>query len=274
MKRSLVATHAPCPTAGVIMRAVTTPARQSGGELLASTAAAEREAEQLRDHLAAIEEEQATLMAELAAFEADYLREVVSVLAELHELEARIAVLVAKRSGAAEDKRAARSARARARETTAAVKAIPKTPGPLPTGDLKKLFREAAKRMHPDLAPDDETRQHAEAFMKRLNQAFAASDAGAIVDLVRQWESSPYATAPAAADDQTARAARRVSALQAAVERAQARLDEVRGSDLAGMMERAMAAAASGTDLLAEWRASSEAALAAARKRLAELEAA
>jgi hypothetical protein len=38
------------------------------------------------------------------------------------------------------------------------------------------------------------------------------------------------------------------------------------------MMERAMAAAASGTDLLAEWRASSQAALAAARVRLAELE--
>ena len=250
------------------------PAGPSGGELLATTAAAEREAERLRDRLAAIEEEQATLEAELAVFNADYMREVVTVLAELHELEARIAGLVAKRSGTDEDKRAARSARARARETTAAVKAIPKTPGPLPTGDLKKLFREAAKRMHPDLAPDDDTRRHAEAFMKRLNQAFAASDAQAIVDLVRQWESSPYATGPVGEDLETARAARRVSALQAAVDRAQARLDEVRGSDLAGMMERAMAAAVTGTDLLAEWRASSEAALAAARKRLAELQAA
>ncbi len=248
------------------------PAGPSGGELLATTAAAEREAERLRDRLAAIEEEQATLEAELAVFNADYMREVVTVLAELHELEARIAGLVAKRSGTDEDKRAARSARARARETTAAVKAIPKTPGPLPTGDLKKLFREAAKRMHPDLAPDDDTRRHAEAFMKRLNQAFAASDAQAIVDLVRQWESSPYATGPVGEDLETARAARRVSALQAAVDRAQARLDEVRGSDLAGMMERAMAAAVTGTDLLAEWRASSEAALAAARKRLAELQ--
>jgi hypothetical protein len=253
------------------MRAVDVPARQTGAELLASTAAADREAERLRDRLAAIEEEQATLEAELAAFNADYMREVVTVLAELHELEAQIAALVAKRSGSAEDKRAARSARARARETTAAVKAIPKTPGPLPTGDLKKLFREAAKRVHPDLAPDDDTRRHAEAFMKRLNQAFSASDAEAIVDLVRQWESSPYAAAPAGEEAETARAARRVSALQAAVERAQARLDEVRATDLAGMMERAMAAAASGTDLLAEWRASSEAALAAARARLAEL---
>ena len=247
------------------MRPVTTPARQSGGELLASTAAADREAERLRDTLAAIEEEQATLEAELAAFNADYMREVVTVLAELHELEARIAALVARRSGTAEDRRAATSARARARETTAAVKAIPKAPGPLPTGDLKKLFREAAKRMHPDLAPDDGTRRHAEAFMKRLNQAFAASDAEAIADRLRQWESSPHTGGDAA------RAVRRVSALQAAVDRAQARLDEVRGSDLAGMMERAMAAAASGTDLLAEWRASSEAALAAARARLAEL---
>jgi hypothetical protein len=251
------------------MRAVTTPPRQ---ELLASTAAADREAERLRDRLAEIEAEQAMLEAELAAFNADYMREVVTVLAELHELEARIAGLVAKRSGTADDKRAARDARARARETTAAVKAIPKAPGPLPTGDLKKLFREAAKRMHPDLAPDEDTRRHAEAFMKRLNLAFAAGDADAIADLVFQWESSPYAIAPAPEGVQEARAARRVTALESAVERAQARLDEVRGSELAGMMERAMAAAASGTDLLAEWRASSQTALAAARARLAELE--
>src|SRR4051812_1775799 len=165
------------------------PARQGASscapmdELIATTADADR----LRDELAAIEEEQATLEAELAAFNADYLREVVTVLAELHELEARIAAAVARRSGSAEDKAAASSARARARETTAAVKAIPPAPEPLPTGDLKKLFREAAKRMHPDLAPDDETRRHAEAFMKRLNLAFANSDAEAIADLVRQW---------------------------------------------------------------------------------------
>jgi hypothetical protein len=254
------------------MRAVTSPPRQ---ELLASTAAADREAERLRDRLGEIEAEQAMLEAELAAFNADYMREVVTVLAELHELEARIAGLVAKRPGTPGDKRAARDARARARETTAAVKAIPKAPGPLPTGDLKKLFREAAKRMHPDLAPDEDTRRHAEAFMKRLNLAFAAGDADAIADLVFQWESSPLsATAPAPEGVQEARAARRVTALESAVERAQARLDEVRGSELAGMLERTMAAAAAGTDLLAEWRASSQASLAAARVRLAELEAA
>ncbi len=242
-------------------------------EIVASTAAADREAEALRDRLAAIEEEQATLEAELAAFEADYLREVVTVLAELHELEARIAALVARRSRSPEDKAAARNARARARETTYAVKAIPPTPGPLPTGDLKKLFREAAKRMHPDLAPDDDTRRHAEAFMKRLNQAFTARDEQAILDLVRQWESSPHATVAVPLEEaESVRAARRVSALQAAVDRARARLEEVRASDLAGLMERAMVAATSGTDLRAQGRAASESGLPAGRVQLAALQ--
>ncbi|MEA2545392.1 MAG: hypothetical protein QOI09_665, partial [Chloroflexota bacterium] len=82
----------------------------------------------------------------------------------------------------------------------------------------------------------------------------AAADADAIADLVRQWDSSRHAPE---------QSARQVGALQAAVDRARARLEEVRGSDLAGMMEQAMVAAAGGADLLAEWRAASEAALAA-----------
>ena len=47
--------------------------------------------------------------------------------------------------------------------------------------------------MHPDLVADEAGREHAEAFMKRLNQAYQKGDAEAIGNLVRQWESSPYA---------------------------------------------------------------------------------
>ena len=74
MKRSFVATEAALPGSGASSCAPM-------DELVATTADADR----LRDELAAIEEEQATLEAELAAFNADYLREVVTVLAELHE---------------------------------------------------------------------------------------------------------------------------------------------------------------------------------------------
>jgi hypothetical protein len=237
------------------------------------TAAVEREAARLRDRLAEIEVEQATLEAELAAFDADYMREVMTVMLDVQELEARILAVLATRSGAAADAKAAHGARERVRETTAHIRAVPKAPGPLPTGDIKRQFREAAKRMHPDLAPGDAARGHAEAFMKRLNHAYRAGDAGAIADLVRQWQASPFGAAAGFEDGatRTARAERRVGALGDAVARAQARLDELRGSELARLMERSMAATATGGDLLADLRRAAEVQLAQARARLAGL---
>ena len=228
------------------------------------------EAGRLRDRLAEIEAEHAALDAELAIFHAEYARRVLAVLAEVQELEARILARVAQTYGAATDAEAAREAQSRARRTTSDVRAVPAAPGPPPTADLKRLFRDAAKRMHPDLAPDDDARGHAEAFMKRLNESYRAGDGEAIADLIRQWASSPYG----GADDAEIRrvgAARRVAGLAAAVERAQRRLDEARTSELADLMERTMAAAAAGRDHLAELRAGAEAALAAARSRLTDL---
>src|SRR5215210_3353592 len=105
--------------------------------------------------------------------------------------------------------------------------------------------------------------------MKRLNHAYRAGDAEAIADLVRQWQASPFGAADGSEDaaTRTARVERRVGALGDAVARAQARLDELRGSELARLMERSMAATAAGGDLLAELRAAAEAQRAAARAK-------
>jgi hypothetical protein len=182
------------------------------------------EAARLRDRLAEIEAEQAALEAELAVFHADYARRVLTILAQVDEVEARILA----RSG---DTRGASEAHARARRSTSEARAVPAAPPPAPPADLKGLFREAAKRMHPDLAPDADARGHAEAFMKRLNDAYRAGDGEAIADLIRQWSGSPYGGA-----DPAAGSAPRVAGLQAAVRRAQERLDAVRTSELATLM--------------------------------------
>ena len=232
------------------------PVAQEEPERAELVAVGEAELARMRDRLAEIEAEYAMLEAELAVFQADYTREVVTVLAQLHDVEARMLAL----SG---DAAAASEARTRARRTTAAAGAVAPPPEPVPPASLKRLFRDAAKRMHPDLAPDAEAREHAEAFMKRLNDAYRAADADAVADLVRQWDASPFA--PGDAGD----GARRAAAVRAAVARAQRRLDELRGSELAELMERSMAAAAEGRDFLAELRAGAEDALAAARARLA-----
>jgi len=222
--------------------------------------------EQLRDRLAQIEEEHATLRSELAAFQSDYLRLVGVVDLQVQELEAKILAIVAVRTGAVEDAAAAEAAEQRFRETTTAMSAIPAPSGPPPDDDLKTLFRDAAKRMHPDLVADDAGRGHAEAFMKRLNQAYKAGDAEGIGNLVRQWETSPYASARPIAGGGTA------PALVAAVAHAEARLAEARDSDLARLMEQAFQASMAGRDLLVELRQDAELALGQARARMASLE--
>jgi len=125
----------------------------------------------------------------------------------------------------------------------------------------------AETAMHPDLATSPDAREHAEAFMKRLNDAYRKGDAEAIRNLLRQWESSPYAVPPAEDPSAASRA------LQVAVAEAQRRLDEARDSELARLMEQSLAAAMEGRDLLAELRANAEAALAIARARLTTLDA-
>jgi hypothetical protein len=211
----------------------------------------------LRDRLAELELEAATLEGELAAFHAEYLRRVGTVMAQVQELEARILAVAARRSGSPEDARAAAAASARAQRTTAEAQAVPSAPSaPAPSADLKTLFRDAAKRMHPDLQADGAGRAHAEAFMKRLNQAYRAGDAAAIADLLRQWGAGTGGGAD-----------RESAGLAAAVARAEQRLAELRTSPLGEMLERVMAAAARGEDLLAAMRADAEAALRDARAR-------
>ncbi len=222
--------------------------------------------ERLRDRLAELEVEHATLRSELAAFESDYLRRVGVVAVQVQEMEARILAIVAVRSGAMEDREAADAAEQRFRETTTALRSVPAPAGPPPDDDLKSLFRDAAKRMHPDLVRDEAARTHAEAFMKRLNAAYRGGDGEAIRDLLRQWESSPFAV-PAAGDPDAA-----TRALQVAVAEAQRRLDEARDSELAQLMEQSLAASMGGRDLLGELRADAESALEAARGRLAALD--
>jgi hypothetical protein len=206
--------------------------------------AAARESERLRDRLAEIEMEHATLRSELSVFEAEYLRRVGVIDVQLQEVQAKLYA----RTGQA------------ATTPPPPPRVDPAPAVQVPSEDLKSLYRDAAKRMHPDLQRDAAGRLHAEAFMKRLNEAYAATDADAIANLVRQWETSPYATGAAS-----------TTVLTAAVAQAELRLEQERETDLARLMEQAFMASMSGRDLLAEMHDGATVALADARARLAAL---
>jgi len=161
----------------------------------------ESELESKRTRLTALEAELAqreldltTLRAELLTFEACYLREVGVLYAELDEIEARIAEAQARlnpRDHRVQEQAA--KARAQARDSAQATRAA--HPGEqkkfTASESLKKLYREVAKSIHPDLATDKGERAHRERLMAKANRAYEEGDEAKLQTILRDWENSP-----------------------------------------------------------------------------------
>jgi hypothetical protein len=131
----------------------------------------------VRSTLAERESDLAQLRAQLTTFEGRYLRQVGILYAELDDLEARIA----EREVALYDSDAARrradETRRQAQETHDAAFGEAREAeefDPPPT--LKTLFREVAKRIHPDFGRDDAEQKHFTLLMALANQAYKRGD--------------------------------------------------------------------------------------------------
>src|ERR1017187_7867889 len=135
----------------------------------------------IRAALAERELELVDLRSQLAAFEGRYLRQVGVLYAELDEWKARISELEAKLHPSAASTARAEEAREQARQTYdeahgEASEAKDFTASP----ELKRMYREAAKRIHPDLATDAADRERRTRFMAEANRAYEAGGAEAV----------------------------------------------------------------------------------------------
>ncbi|MCX5211709.1 rhodanese-like domain-containing protein [Kitasatospora sp. NBC_00240] len=129
--------------------------------------------------------------------------------ARLDELDALIAEAVAARTGHPEDVRRAADARrqvdelpdleslfADIQEQEAAV-APPEPPTRVRPGkDAQRIYRDLARRAHPDLSTDPAEQRRRSAFIARVNEAYAYGDAKALAELAEEWSTDPEA-APA-----------------------------------------------------------------------------
>jgi chromosome segregation ATPase len=123
----------------------------------------------------------ANLRAELSTFEGRYLREVGVLYAELDDWKAKIALLIAEEAGTVQARTAATEARRQAEESySAAHGEAARAADFAPSPELKKLYRDVAKRVHPDLATDDADRAHRERSMAAANRAYQKGDVDAL----------------------------------------------------------------------------------------------
>ncbi|MFD9716539.1 hypothetical protein [Streptomyces sp. NPDC059076] len=131
----------------------------------------------------------------------------------LDELDALIAEAQAARTGDPDDQRKAQEARARVMpmpgvdelfhgwmdsegippEAAAMLNDQPvRAPKRVrPSEEARKLYRELARRAHPDLAQDEPERERREEFITRVNAAYALGDAEALRTLSEEWDAGP-----------------------------------------------------------------------------------
>ena len=233
------------------------------------------ELEQLQSELAESELELATLRSELVAFERRYLEVVGSRYAELDKLEAEIAESTARRhpkDPAVRQK--AESARARAQESAEALGDAgrePSAPGFEPTEELKALYRQAAKELHPDLTTDEEERARRQRAMAELNKAYEECNEARIRQILNEWRSSPEHVRGDDTAAQLVRVIREIAQVRKRLDAIKAEVEEFVRGELYRLKKQVAEAAMLGRDLLAEIAGQLDARVEQAQTRLKQV---
>ena len=156
-----------------------------------------KELSTLESELAQKELDLATLKAELHALESRYNRIVGTRFAELDRLHAEIAEFMAAK--APEDVNAqseAQAAREKAEETAKEAGEFTeprKVEEFVPTKEIRELYRNIAKKVHPDLAIDEKDRERRNEIMAEVNKAYEEGGIERLESILREWETSPEA---------------------------------------------------------------------------------
>ncbi|HKS81668.1 MAG TPA: hypothetical protein VJR23_09205 [Candidatus Acidoferrales bacterium] len=213
----------------------------------------------------------ANLTAELSAFERQYLHHVGSRYAELDELKAQIAERLAREQPANERaQQAAREARARAGETkSAAGEKSAEAPRAFhATPEMKRLYRDVAKRIHPDLTSDRDDRSKRQILMAEANEAYQKGDEARLTKILHEYECSPESVQGEGPGAELIRVIRRISQARGRLAEIEAEMQEILRSDLHQLKSRMDEAQKNGRDVLKEMVAKVEDQIAQARQRL------
>jgi hypothetical protein len=195
---------------------------------------------------AALTERQAEfdrIKVDLAAFRIEYQQQVGRLHEELDELERAI---IAELAGFAEsDPRRNPAASTPVSSKTSA--------GPRLTSDaVRKLFRDVAKAIHPDLGGDEDARDRRHRLMVEANRAYALGDEDRLRLILQSWEQSPEAVAGGDLESTRLRLTRRIAQAEERLTACHGDLEALRDSPLWKLKVMVDEAAANGKDLVAD----------------------
>lgn len=136
--------------------------------------------------------------------------------------------------------------------------------------ELKALYRELAKRFHPDLTTDAEEKEWREEMMAAVNAAYEGQDLNALLEL-QQRPDRPPQKLPRSREEILAEMAAEVLRLDQLIAKLNRQLDELSSSTLVQIQLDVSMARQSGQDLLGQIAKDLELEIAQARAELASI---
>ena len=196
-----------------------------------------------------------TYNGELHIFEKRYNQRVGIKYAELDEVKARILELAAvffpnQREFQAEAEFAREQANSSAGETQGIP--LPREDKFTPTEDLRKLYREVAKKIHPDLTTDLKERERRHDLMARLNKAYDALEEEKIRAILQEWEEGVHNEEELGVGARLVKTIRKIAQVRQRLGLIKVEIERLQNSEMFKLKERIDIAEKEGRDVLAE----------------------
>jgi len=136
------------------------------------------------------------------------------------------------------------------------------------TDAVRRLFRDVAKTIHPDLGRDEQTRDRRHALMIEANRAYAVGDEERLRWILEAWERSPEAVQGKDPDAMRLRLVRRIAQLEEELNVCATELAAMQGSSLWQLKAMVDEASSRGKDLVSDMVRRLKRDITAARNRL------
>jgi DnaJ-domain-containing protein 1 len=133
------------------------------------------------------------------------------------------------------------------------------------------LYRDVAKRIHPDLAIDSTDRLERERLMTAANRAYEEGDEARLRAILEEYESSPDSIKGEGPGAELVRVIRKIAQVERRLVEIDKEVGELEKSERFHLKAKADKAATKGRDLLAEMAETLDSQIAASRERLENL---
>lgn len=210
----------------------------------------------LEELLAEKETELISFRTEINSFQNLYLGVVGVKLAELDEINAKIAEFLAKRlpkdASAGKKAKEARKQAESSRHAYDFIEFDKDSEKVTPSDELNKIFYDIAKQCHPDFANDEEDRLVRDEFMKLVNEAYESRDLERLKSLQNEWGYRPENIIEESIADELDRISMKIALIENRIAEYEGELIQLHSSDYSELMKEWKIASKDGRELFEE----------------------